>query len=578
MPNPGTATTQPYLRATKISSLVSPGVLALRLGGRFATMAAVVTAHLFDVVVVGAGVAGLVAALDLLDLAPGTRIAVVDKGTIGSTGSTPLAQGGIAAAVGWDDSPALHAADTIRSGDGLCDRRAVAVASDEGPARVDDLISRGVRFDRTASGALHLAREGGQSIPRSVHRADATGAEIFRALRQTVTGHSNHLGRLQGIACELALAQDPDARVVGVWVLPDEVECSPEGQGAPGFEQDDGLALLLGRAVLLATGGCGGLYASTTNRDEATADGVALAYAAGATLVDLEFVQFHPTGLETRAPSGSWRFLLTEALRGAGATLVDATGQRFMPALHPDAELAPRHIVTKGILDQPGGAWIDATVLSAQRLAEEFPTVLAGARRYGYDLATEPVPVEPCEHYMIGGVATDLHGRTSVPGLWAAGEVACTGIHGANRMAGNSLLQACVFAHRAAQSIRAWLDSDPGKPVDPSPPGFAADHGLDVEALRTELRAAMSAGAGPIRSLASLERAAKALDAAATTLGPAPAAIRAHIEVANLVTVGQLIVRSARLREESRGVHWRDDFPARAPQWAGVRIRIQRPS
>jgi L-aspartate oxidase len=286
------------------------------------------------------------------------------------------------------------------------------------------------------------------------------------------------------------------------------------------------------------------------------------------------------------SPHGAWRLLLTEALRGAGATLVDAAGRRFMHDLHPDAELAPRHVVTKAILDQPGGVWIDATCLGAQRLAAQFPTVLAGARLHGYDLASEPVPVEPCQHYMIGGVATDLDGRASVPGLWAAGEVACTGIHGANRMAGNSLLAACVFAHRAARSIRAWLDSERADPLRADPTActhFCTDRttlptpGMDIEALRAEVRAAMSAGAGPIRSPTSLERVAKALDAAAATLAPASALTREHIEVANLITVGQLIIASARLREESRGAHWRDDAPAHAPQWAGVRLRIQRP-
>lgn len=527
----------------------------------------------FDMVVVGAGVAGLVNALDLLDLAPSMRIAVIDKGVNGSMGSTPLAQGGMAAAVGPDDSPALHTADTIRAGDGLCNPRAVAVAADEGPARIDDLIARGARFDRTPTGTLHLAREGGQSVPRSVHRADATGAEIFRTLREAIRGR---VSWLQGIACELALAPSPDGRTVGVWVLLDD------GDG-----RKAGLTLARGHAVLLATGGCGGLYASTTNRDGATADGVALAYMAGATLTDLEFVQFHPTGLRPeRATSGSWRFLLTEALRGAGATLVDASGQRFMPSVHPDAELAPRHVVTKAICDQPGGAWLDATALGAERLAAQFPTVLAGARRHGYDLTAEPVPVEPCEHYMIGGVTTDLHGRTSVPGLWAAGEVACTGIHGANRMAGNSLLQACVFAHRAALSIWAWLADEHPVRIDPrplelaggDPGGPGVGPGVGLEVLRGELRAAMSAGAGPIRSEASLERAAKALQDAATALGLSRALTRAHIEVANVVTVGQLIVRSARLREESRGTHWRDDAPARAPEWAGVRLHVQRPS
>ncbi|MGH8908453.1 MAG: L-aspartate oxidase [Egibacteraceae bacterium] len=529
----------------------------------------------FDVVIVGAGIAGLVAALDLLDRCAGIRIGIIDKGPVGSAGSTPLAQGGLAAAVGPDDSPALHALDTIRAGDGLCDPRAVMVTTHEGPARVADLVARGARFDRTPLGALHLAREGAMSVPRSVHSADATGAEIFRALRDAA---SDRVTRLQGIACSLALGPQPERRVAGVWALLDGLDASAAR-----------LVLVTGRAVLLAAGGCGGLYGSTTNRDGATADGVALAYAAGATLVDLEFVQFHPTGLRSDRRAGgqsegsasrSRRLLITEALRGAGAVLVDQSGQRFMPSLHPDAELAPRHVVAKGILDQPNGAWIDATRLGDSRLAEEFPTALRGARAHGYDLAREPVPVEPCEHYMIGGVATDLQGRTTVPGLWAAGEVACTGIHGANRVAGNSLLQSCVFAHRAARSIVSLvslLDGSQPPRVDPTPPPFAPRTGpVDLTALRAELRAAMSAGAGPIRRAQSLDATEHVMNAAAQALGPAPAPTRDAVELANLITVGRLIVRSARLRQESRGAHWRDDFPHPSPSWEGVRLRVQR--
>jgi L-aspartate oxidase len=245
-----------------------------------------------------------------------------------------------------------------------------------------------------------------------------------------------------------------------------------------------------------------------------------------------------------------------------------------MLARHPDAELAPRHIVAKGILDQPGGAWLDATGLGRARLAEQFPTVLEGARAFGFDLAAEPVPVEPCEHYMIGGVVTDLHGRTSIPGLWAAGEVACTGIHGANRMAGNSLLQSCVFAHRAARSIRDAL-AEPGghATADPQPPAFG--DAPEPAVTRVALRATVSAGAGPIRGAAAIDAAEKALDEAAVALGPRPAATRDAIELANIVTVGRLILRSARLREESRGVHWRDDFPVRDPAWEQIRLRVQ---
>jgi L-aspartate oxidase len=522
-----------------------------------------------DVLVIGAGVAGLVAALDLVDAVPGLCVAVLDKGVVGSSGSTPLAQGGMAAAVGAQDSPRVHAQDTIRAGDGLCDAQAVHVVTAEVPDRVADLVARGVEFDRRPDGSFALAREGGQHLARSVRAADATGAEIFRALRSAATGV---VRRIQGVACRLAVVDD---RCTGVWALLDEV-----GASATGDAQEEGLALICADAVVLATGGCGGLFGATTNRDGATADGVALAYEAGAALIDLEFVQFHPTGLRVAAADGGfWRFLLTEALRGAGATLIDRDGSRFMVDRHPDAELAPRHIVTKGILDQPGGAWLDATHLPAAVLAEEFPTVVAGARQHGHDLAGAPVPVEPAEHYMIGGVATDLDGATSLPGLWAAGEVACTGVHGANRMAGNSLAQSCVFGHRAALAVAVARERKPtpiGK--EPDPP-FLTPTGPDPAALarvRAAVRTAMTDGAGAIRNAASLDRASAALAEATRLLGPAPRATRDAVELAHMVVVGELIVSSARLRAESRGVHWREDFPDHSPDWAGRRLRVAR--
>ena len=522
----------------------------------------------FDVLVVGAGVAGLVAALTLAEEAPHLRVAVLDKGQIGSSGSTPLAQGGMAAAVGADDSPALHAADTLRAGDGLGDERAVRILATEAPARVADLERWGARFDHDPAGAFSLAREGGQTVSRSVRAADATGAEIFRALRERATGR---LTRLQGVAVEPALAAaSPSRPLHGVWALLDATEATPTGPA-----QEGGLALVRARAVLLATGGCGGLYAGTTNRDGATADGVAFAWQAGAELTDLEFVQFHPTGLKPRDGGESfWRLLLTEALRGAGAHLIDGEGHRFMPSRHPDAELAPRHVVAKAILDQPGGAWLDGRHLGARVWAEEFPTVLAGARRFGFDPLTEPLPVEPCEHYMIGGAATDLHGRTTVDGLWAAGEVACPGVHGANRMAGNSLSQSCVFGRRAALSIAAWLDGRSEAAGDPHPPALAPGDATDVSATRAELRRVLSRGAGAVRSGAGLDEAAKALDALAAA---APAALPAHrdaIELRNGLLVGELIVRAASLREESRGVHWREDFPGHDPRWERAHIRF----
>jgi L-aspartate oxidase len=527
-----------------------------------------------DVVVVGAGVAGLVAALDLVDAVPGLSVAVLDKGAIGSSGSTPLAQGGMAAAVGDDDSPRLHADDTLRAGDGLCDPSAVRAVTEEVPDRVADLVARGARFDRRGDGGFALALEGGQQVARSVRAADATGAEIFRTLRTAATGR---VQRLQGVACRIAVA---DGAAVGVWALLDETEASETGPA-----QEAGLALVRADAVVLATGGCGGLYAATTNRDGATADGIALAWEAGAALVDMEFIQFHPTGLrvaadaQQEAGSPFWRLLLTEALRGAGARLVDADGRRFMVDRHPDAELAPRHIVTKGILDQPGGAWLDATGLAPEVLAEEFPTVVAGTRRYGFDLAAAPVPVEPAEHYMIGGVATDLDGATSLPGLWAAGEAACTGVHGANRMAGNSLAQSCVFGHRVALSVAAARERKRDvRESDPAPPLLAASgpSPATLAAARASIRRAMTDGAGAIRDAASLDRAAAALETATRALGTVPAATRESVELAHLLVVGDLVVRSARLRTESRGVHWREDFPDPSPDWSGRRLRIAR--
>ncbi|CAN5119376.1 L-aspartate oxidase [soil metagenome] len=531
-----------------------------------------------DVAIVGSGIAGLVTALDLLHARPDATVVLIDKGALGESGSTPLAQGGLAAAVGPGDSPALHAADTMRAGDGHCNPRAVAVMAAETPARVTDLRQRGSVFDTTADGTLALAREGGQSVHRSVRAADATGAEIFRALRTAaVEVGSARLIRLQGMAVSLVTAPTPDAPVTGLWLLCDQ---TPAGMASP--SQEEGLVLVRVKAMMLATGGCGGLYAATTNRDGATGDAVAMAGRVGAALHDLEFVQFHPTGLRAADGAQFQRFLLTEALRGAGAHLLDVDGRRFMPERHPDAELAPRHIVAKAILDQPGGAWLDARMIPAHQMAEEFPTVLHGARTFGFDLQTEPVPVEPCEHYMIGGVATDLLARTSVPRLYAAGEVAASGVHGANRMAGNSLAQSCVFAHRAALDLAAVLP-EAHVPVDPEPPATGTDGDVDLGGLRRDLRLTMSQGAGAIRDGAGLDAARKRIEDVGVALasawgGPNAPLRRDALEAANMLVAARAIIDSAAKREESRGVHFRSDFPDPVPAWAGRRQRVRLPA
>jgi L-aspartate oxidase len=518
-----------------------------------------------DVAIVGAGVAGLYAAVRL----PGELDAViVDKGSVGRSGSSPWAQGGMAVALGPDDSPELHARDTERAGDGLCDPVAVRTLTHQAPDVVAHLIELGAVFDtdpgtgpgtdpETRTGAatsapLHLAREGGQSVARSVHRADATGAELVQVLRSAAGGRVSRLG-----GNVVALAAAAGGSVAGVWVW-----------------HQDRLVLLEARAVLLATGGCGGLFAATTNQDRATGDGVALAYASGAAVRDLEFVQFHPTGL---AVSGAWRFLLTEALRGAGGTLHDRDGRRFMPDLHPDAELAPRHVVAKAILDQPGGAWLDVTHLPPEQLEHEFPTVLHGAREHGFDLATERVPVTPAAHYMVGGVRTDLDGRTSRPGLYAAGEVASTGVHGANRMAGNSLTEALVFGARSAAAIAGDLPAAHA-PVGAPPP--VADHARapdDLAALRQRLRDAMWVGAGPVRDDQRLATCLGTLDRLAEELGPAgPSPDQQELVAA--VGTARLIASSARLRPESRGGHHRLDHPAPSAAWADVHLERARPA
>jgi L-aspartate oxidase len=503
-----------------------------------------------DVAVIGAGVAGLYAALSLPDH---LDVVVVDKVPAGGdSGSSPWAQGGLAVALGPDDHPRLHTEDTLRAGDGLCDPAAVDVLTREAPQHVLHLLSLGAAFDRLPDrlesvdpADLHLAREGGQQVARSVHRADATGAEMVRVLRAAV---ADRVTRLEGTV--RALARDELGRVTGVWVV---------SQGE--------LVALEARAVVLATGGCGGLFAATTNPEHATGDGLALAAGVGAAVRDAEFVQFHPTGL---AVEGSWRFLLTEALRGAGATLHDAEGRRFLLEVHPDAELAPRHVVSRAILEQAGGvAWLDATHLDESGFARAFPTVLAGGRRHGFDLVSERVPVTPAAHYHVGGVRTDLVGRTSVPGLYAAGEVASTGVHGANRMAGNSLSETLVFGARAAEGVVTDLPTGHGG-LGPPPSSQDGDP-VDVAELRMRLRQRMWADAGPARSGSGLVTLAEDLRELAAQVGD-PGTDTQAVELHHALRASALIVRAARLRTESRGGHRRSDLPETDPAWQQAHI------
>ncbi|WP_418958388.1 L-aspartate oxidase [Streptomyces tritici] len=507
-----------------------------------------------DVVVVGSGVAGLTAALRCT--AAGLRTVVVTKANL-DDGSTRWAQGGIAAALGEGDTPEQHLDDTLVAGAGLCDERAVRALVTEGPDAVRRLMATGADFDRTADGTIALTREGGHHRRRIAHAGgDATGAEISRALVEAI--------RERGVrtvehALVLDLLTDAEGRTAGVTL-------HVMGEG-----QHDGVGAVHAPAVVLATGGMGQVFSATTNPAVSTGDGVALALRAGAELSDLEFVQFHPTVLFLGADSRGQQPLVSEAVRGEGAHLVDADGVRFMAGQHELAELAPRDIVAKGIMRrmQEQGArhmYLDARHFGAEMWEHRFPTILAACRAHGIDPVTEPIPVAPAAHYASGGIRTDLHGRTTVPGLYACGEVACTGVHGANRLASNSLLEGLVFAERIAEDIAAHGPHRAGAPAAPSVPHVMP--AVDPD-RRAEIQRVMSTHAGVLRSAESLRAAAEALDelsldATVASLGDKPAVPGTESwETANLLAVAQALVAAAREREETRGCHWREDFPGR---------------
>ncbi|WP_435969435.1 L-aspartate oxidase [Streptomyces sp. Qhu_M48] len=508
-----------------------------------------------DVVVVGSGVAGLTAALRCT--AAGLRAVVVTKARL-DDGSTRWAQGGIAAALGEGDTPEQHLDDTLVAGAGLCDERAVRALVTEGPDAVRRLIATGADFDKTADGEIALTREGGHHRRRIAHAGgDATGAEISRALVEAI--------RDEGVrtiehALVLDLLTDAEGRTAGVTL-------HVMGEG-----QHDGVGAVHAPAVVLATGGMGQVFSATTNPAVSTGDGVALALRAGAEVSDLEFVQFHPTVLFLGAGSEGQQPLVSEAVRGEGAHLVDADGVRFMTGQHELAELAPRDIVAKAIMRrmQEQGTehmYLDARHFGAEMWEQRFPTILAACRSHGIDPVTEPIPVAPAAHYASGGVRTDLRGHTTVPGLYACGEVACTGVHGANRLASNSLLEGLVFAERIAEDIISAAPRVPGAPV-PHPAPVTLP--LPVAGARTRIQRTMTAGAGVLRSEASLREAAEALDALhGDALAGGDDDAKAGEpgvdawETTNLLCVARVLVTAARRREETRGCHWREDHPDR---------------
>ncbi|ARF73330.1 L-aspartate oxidase [Kitasatospora albolonga] len=511
-----------------------------------------------DVVVVGSGVAGLTTALRCA--AAGLDTVVVTKARL-DDGSTRWAQGGIAAALGEGDTPEQHLADTLVAGAGLCDEEAVRTLVTEGPDAVRRLITTGAHFDTTDSGDIALTREGGHHRRRIAHAGgDATGAEISRALVEAVRAAAL---RIIENALVLDLLTDAEGRTAGV-----SLHVMGEGQ-------HDGVGAVRAPSVVLATGGMGQVFSATTNPSVSTGDGVALALRAGAEVSDLEFVQFHPTVLFLGADSEGQQPLVSEAVRGEGAHLVDASGTRFMLGQHELAELAPRDIVAKAItrrMHEHGTEhmYLDARHFGAAMWEQRFPTILAACRAHGIDPVTEPVPVAPAAHYASGGIRTDLRGRTTVPGLYACGEVACTGVHGANRLASNSLLEGLVFAERIAADIAET------RPPRTEPAEAASEGGDDPVALiapetRTAIQRVMTRGAGVLRSAASLATAAEELEAlhrsaAADADDPDPKLAVPGVdtwEVTNLLLVSRVLVAAAREREETRGCHWREDRPDR---------------
>lgn len=511
-----------------------------------------------DLLVIGSGIAGLTAALCACE----TRdVALVTKAGLMQTG-TWYAQGGVASAISEEDSTQLHYEDTLAAGAGLCDSRAVRILVDEGPDRIQELIRIGASFD-TFQGRLRLAREGGHSLARILHVGDTTGS----AIQATLVGAVTEQERIR--VCERCFVLDlltHGGRCVGALVI----------------EEDGTLAARLAPATVLASGGSGCVFDVTTNPDVSTGDGVAIAYRAGAELADVEFVQFHPTALDT---DDSPRFLITEALRGEGAVLRDASGNRFMTDVHPEAELAPRDVVIRAIVDhmRKGGdtrVWLDATGIDAGVLKERFPHIWEHCAGVGIDLANDLVPVSPAAHYMVGGVRTDALGRTSVAGLYASGEVACTGVHGANRLASNSLLEGLVFSRRICGALQ--VDENPVPEVDVGGEGAGIaeqSEGADAaigdaviaDAAITDLRRAMSENAGVRRTDGSLRSVLARIETLAASIFGSPASPVA-CQKQNLLTVAALIAHSALVRTESRGVHYRDDFPT--PNDAEWRKRV----
>lgn len=494
-----------------------------------------------EVVIVGAGLAGLFCALKLAPRA----VTVIAAAPLGAGASSAWAQGGIAAAVGEGDTPAAHAEDTIVAGAGLVNTEIAQLLAHEAPARVDDLLRYGVPFDRDLEGRLALGREAAHSVGRIVHvRGDLAGKAIMAAM-VTAVQNTPSIRVLDGWT--LASLEHADRHITGITARP----CHGRGRSR---------LHAAARAVVLATGGIGHLYAQTTNPAEIRGEGLAAAARVGAVIADAEFVQFHPTALAVgRQPAP----LASEALRGEGAVLVNKAGKRFMAALHPDAELAPRDVVARGVFAEIAagrGAFLDARTALGRDFAARFPAVYAACKAAGIDPARDPIPVSPAQHFHMGGVLVDASGRSSLDGLWACGEVACTGVHGANRLASNSLLEALVFGARVAEDIKGLAPVARLAPRRKQPDAAPSDGAVDDGAAQA-LRELMTRDVGVLRDGDGLGRALGTLAVLERRPDTLPV-------LRLMATAALLVAAAAWRRKESRGGHFRTDFPAPDPAQA----------
>lgn len=513
----------------------------------------------FDFLVLGSGAAGLSFALEVADHG---IVAVVTKKEAEES-NTRYAQGGIAAVFQDDDSFDQHVRDTIEAGAGLCDPDVVRIVVSEGPARIESLREHGASFTEQGGGELHLGREGGHQKHRIVHAADATGFEVGRSLLERVKAHPNIRLFEHHFAMELITEHHIGQHVTR---LRPDINCF----GAYIYdEKADQIITFLAKVTLLATGGAGRVYLHTTNPEVATGDGIAMAYRAKARLANMEFVQFHPTTLFHEEADS---FLISEAVRGEGARLLNLSGDRFMPAYDQSAELAPRDIVARAIDDQlksrgESNVLLDITHKSRDFLESHFPNIYRTCRTFGFDMSEDPIPVVPAAHYMCGGVQTNVDGETSINGLLACGEVASTGLHGANRLASNSLLEALVISHRAAEKAIEVAKSSICCPEVPDWDDGGTDNPYEwvlISHNQDEIRRVMWDYVGIVRSVLRLKRAARRTRLLYEETEEFYRKSRVSVglcELRNIIAVAFMIIRSAQMRHESRGLHFMSDYP-----------------